>query len=175
MLGERVLVIGSPGGGKSTFARRLALLSGLPLTHLDMLFWNSDRTTVSKEEFRRRLDEVLQRERWLIDGNYSGTMEHRMEKCQTVFFLDFPVETCLEGVRARKGKERPDMPWIEQGEDPEFMEFIREFPEKRRPGILALQEKYSEKHWVVFHSRGEEEAYLRGFQEGNLLEGSGQS
>ena len=150
MLGERVLVIGSPGGGKSTFARRLALLSGLPLTHLDMLFWNSDRTTVSKEEFRRRLDEVLQRDRWLIDGNYSGTMEHRMERCQTIFFLDFPV-------------------------DPEFMEFIREFPEKRRPGILALQEKYSEKHWVVFHSRGEEEAYLRGFQEGNLLEGSGQS
>lgn len=175
MLGQRVLIIGSPGSGKSTFARRLALLSGLPLVHLDRLFWNSDRTTVSKEEFRRRLEEVLQGDRWLIDGNYSGTMERRMENCQTVFFLDFPVETCLEGVRSRRGKERPDMPWIELEEDPEFMEFVREFPEKRRPGILALREKYPEKHWVVFRSRAEEEAYLHGFQEGRSPEESGQS
>ena len=73
MLGERVLVIGSPGGGKSTFARRLALLSGLPLTHLDMLFWNSDRTTVSKEEFRRRLEEERNGTTFsLISADYLG-------------------------------------------------------------------------------------------------------
>ncbi len=171
MLGERVLVIGSPGSGKSTFARRLALVSGLPLTHLDMLFWNSDRTTVPKEEFRRRLEELLQEDRWLIDGNFSGTMERRIESCRTVFFLDFPVEVCLEGVRSRFGKPRPDIPWIEQEEDPEFMEYIRGFPEKRRPKILALREKYRDKHWVVFHSREEEAAYLLGLQEGKRLAG----
>ncbi|MGI6254840.1 MAG: adenylate kinase [Acutalibacter sp.] len=175
MLGERVLVIGSPGSGKSTFARRLALLCGLPLVYLDRLYWNSDRTTVSKEEFRRRLREVLQEDRWLIDGNYLGTMELRMGECQTVFFLDFPVETCLEGVRSRRGKERPDMPWIELEEDPEFMEFIRQFPRESRPRILELQRKYPRKHWVVFHTRAQEDAYLRGFQAGRGPQASGQS
>ncbi len=156
----RILVIGSPGGGKSTFSRRLGEILNLPVIHLDQLFWNSDRTTVPREEFDRRLGEALAGDRWIIDGNFQRTMEWRMEGCQAVFFLDYPVEVCLQGVRARFGKPRADIPWVETEEDPEFLQMIREFPEKTRPKILALREKYPEKQWTTFSSREEGDQYL---------------
>ena len=108
---QKALIIGSPGSGKSTFARALHEATGLPLIHLDNLFWNADKTNVEKEVFLARLEDALQRERWIIDGNYLSTMDKRLAACDTVFFLDYPVDVCLEGIRQRQGQPRPDMPW----------------------------------------------------------------
>lgn len=103
MLEERILVIGSPGSGKSTFARALGELTGLPLLYLDRLFWNADRTTVENQVFDQRLEQAMsQNQRWIMDGNYSRTLDRRLARCYRVFFLDYPVEVCLEGVRARR-------------------------------------------------------------------------
>ncbi|MBQ9131180.1 MAG: adenylate kinase [Clostridia bacterium] len=157
---KKVMIIGCPGSGKSTFARALRDITGLPLFYLDMLYWNADRTTVSKEEFRRRLGEVIAKECWIIDGNYGSTLEMRMEACDTVFFLDYPPEVCLEGVRQRRGKPREDMPWIEVGEDAEFLQFIRDYKEVSRPKVLALLEKYADKTVFVFSSREDAAEYL---------------
>ena len=164
---ERILVIGSPGSGKSTFSRALAQRKQLPLVYLDQLFWNADKTTVDHAQFDQRLEEAMARtQAWILDGNYGRTLEMRLERCTQVFFLDLPVQVCLESVRARRGTVRPDMPWVETEEDPEFMESIQTFPQQQRPKILALREKHPEKNWVVFRSRSQADAYLRGFQEG---------
>lgn len=164
---ENVLVVGSPGSGKSTFSRALAQEAGLPLIYLDQLFWNGDKTTVSQEEFDRRLGEAMEgSSRWVMDGNYSRTLARRLERCDRVFFLDYPADLCLESVRARRGKARPDIPWVETEEDPEFMEYIREFPQKQRPGLLALRKAFPQKRWTVFRKRSQAAAYLRGFREG---------
>lgn len=164
---ERILVVGSPGSGKSTFSRALGELTDLPLIYLDRLFWNADKTTVENKVFDQRLEEAMaSTPKWIMDGNYGRTLEMRLERCTQVFFLDLPVEVCLESVRARRGTVRPDMPWVETEEDPEFMDYIRTFPQQQRPKILALREKHPEKNWVVFHSRSQADAYLRGFQEG---------
>ena len=123
---QKVIVIGCPGGGKSTFAKALHEASGLPLYHLDMMYWNADRTKVPKEVFWERLEEALRQERWIIDGNYNRTMEMRIQACDTVFFLDYPVEVCLEGIKSRAGKPRSDMPWVENDySDKEFIDFIQ--------------------------------------------------
>ena len=102
---KKVLVIGCPGSGKSTFSRSLHNVTGIPLYHLDMLYWNSDKTTVEKNVFISRLTEVLNKDQWIIDGNFSSTMSLRLSLCDTVFFLDYPTDLCLEGVEERRGKK----------------------------------------------------------------------
>ena len=155
---KRVIVIGCPGSGKSTFARALRDITGLPLVYLDQLYWNADRTIVDKPVFRARLAEAMAGECWILDGNYGSTMEMRLQAADTVFFLDYPVEVCIEGVRARMGKIREDIPWVET--DGEFIEFIRRFASESRPNILQLLQKYPQKRRIVFHSRSEADEYL---------------
>lgn len=157
---KRVIIIGCPGSGKSTFARKLAERSGLPLHYLDMLKWNSDKTTVSKDVFMARLGSVLSEEVWIIDGNYLSTMELRLKYSDTVFFLDYDTSVCLSGISERKGKSRPDMPWIETEDDEEFLEFIRNYNALIRPQVLELLDKYNGKNIVFFKNRNEADKFL---------------
>ena len=84
-----------------------------------------------------------------------------MRACDTVFFLDYPVEVCLNGIRERRGRERPDMPWVETDEeDPEFLAFVKNFNEQSRPAILELLKRYPDKNAIVFSDRKEADDYL---------------
>lgn len=158
---NKAIIIGCPGSGKSTFARRLRNIVGLPLYHLDMMYWNKDKTTVSKDVFINRLTDTMCCPEWIIDGNYASTMEMRIKECDTVFFLDYPTQVCIEGVEERKGKLRSDMPWIENDDaDDEFIEFINSYNRKSRPEVIKLLKKYSDKNIIVFHSREEADEYL---------------
>ena len=158
---NRIMIIGCPGSGKSTFARALASKMGLTLYYLDMMYWNPDRTTKPKEEFRAALREAVALPEWIIDGNYGSTLEIRMEACDTVIFLDYPVEVCISGVEERRGKPRPDMPWVEVEPDLEFIEFIKKYNEESRPKVIELLEKYKENNIIIFKSRAEADEYLR--------------
>ena len=157
---KRVAVIGCPGGGKSTFSRALRDKVGLPLYHLDAIYWRDDRTHLSREEFYPLMQEIIAREEWIMDGNYGSTVEWRIAACDILFFLDYPAEVCLAGVRARRGQKRSDMPWVEEGDDEEFLDFIRAFESESKPRILELLEKYPDKAVVRFTSRDEAEEYL---------------
>jgi len=92
---KKVIVIGCPGSGKSTVSRALHNKTGIPLYHLDMMYWNADKTTAEKSVFLERLSTVLEKDEWIIDGNYGSTMELRMAACDTVIFLDYPLDVCL--------------------------------------------------------------------------------
>lgn len=159
---KKVIVIGCPGSGKSTVSRALHNKTGIPLYHLDMMYWNADKTTVKKSVFLERLSAVLEKDEWIIDGNYSSTMELRMAACDTVIFLDYPLDVCLDGIRERRGKPRSDMPWIETEEDAEFIEFIKSYNEQQMPKVIELLEKYSDKNIVIFKSREQADAFLNG-------------
>lgn len=158
---NKIIVIGCPGSGKSTFSRKLSEKTEIPLYHLDMMYWNEDKTTVDKGIFLERLGAVLQKDEWIIDGNYTSTMEQRILACDTVIFLDYPLEICLDGVKSRQGKVRSDIPWIETEEDLEFIGFIKSFAKEQRPIIMDLLEKYSDKHIIVFNSREEASEYIK--------------
>ncbi len=152
---QKVLVIGCPGAGKSTFSRALRDKTGLPLFHLDMLFWNADKTNISREEFDQKLSDILKQDQWIIDGNYGRTLETRLKECDTVFLLDFSVSVCLAGAESRIGKPREDMPWTEQEFDAEFKEWITDFPKKELPHVYALLGKYKNKNIIIFKSHNE--------------------
>ena len=157
---QRILVIGCPGSGKTTFALRLAEQTGLPLVHLDSIYWRADRTHLTREELVAVLRPILAGPRWIIDGNYNGTMALRVEACEEVIFLDYPAEVCLAGVRARMGKPRADMPWVETEEDPAFMDFIRRYAAESRPKVLARKAAHPETTFTILRSRAEADALL---------------
>ena len=159
---KKVIVIGCPGSGKSTVSRALHNKTGIPLYHLDMMYWNADKTTVEKSVFLERLSVVLEKDEWIIDGNYGSTMELRMAACDTVIFLDYPLDVCLNGIKERFGKPRSDMPWIETEEDSEFIEFIKNYNEQQKPKVLELLKKYADKNIIIFRSREQVDAFLNG-------------
>ena len=159
---KKVIVIGCPGSGKSTVSRALHNKTGIPLYHLDMMYWNADKTTVEKSVFLERLFAVLEKNEWIIDGNYGSTMELRMAACDTVFFLDYPLDVCLDGIKERRGKPRSDMPWIETEKDAEFIEFIKSYNEQQKPKVLELLKKYSDKNIIILESREQADAFLNG-------------
>lgn len=164
---RKILVIGCPGSGKSTFSRALHEKTCIPLCHLDMLYWAPDRTPVPKPVFLERLAAALAGDEWIIDGNYGSTLELRLAACDTVFFLDYPTEVCLAGARERRGTARPDMPRTEPAdeEDEEFLGFIRRYAAESRPAVLELLGRHPEKAVFVFGSRAEADAFLRGLPE----------
>lgn len=158
---QKIIVIGSPGSGKSTFSRKLRDMTGLPLYHLDMIWHKPDKTNISREEFDEKLHKIICGDKWIIDGNYQRTLEIRLKACDTVFLMDFPLDVCLSGARSRIGKKREDMPWVEEEFDEEFRQWIVDFPTAKLPLIYELLEKYREnKKIIVFKSRQEADSYF---------------
>ena len=130
------------------------------MIHLDNVWWKSDRSHISREEFDQKLGEILQEDKWILDGDYSRTYEVRFQSCDTVFFLDYDFEECMNGIKERVGKKRRDIPWTEQELDPELVKQVENYERENRPVVLALIEKYSDKNSFIFKSRVEADAWL---------------
>ncbi len=111
---QRVLIIGPCGSGKSTLACELAPRMGLPLVHMDQLGWQAGWVETEKAELNARLAEVVAQDAWLIEGNYGSTLTPRLERADTVIYLDFRVPLCLwrliRRIATHRGRSRPDMP-----------------------------------------------------------------
>ena len=159
-IGNRILILGCPGSGKSTFARALGERTGLPVVHLDNIWWRADGTHISREEFDRALAELLAGEKWIMDGDYSRTYEVRIRASDTLIFLDYPEDVCMAGIIARVGQDRPDMPWTEGTLDPELVAQVQSYRRDNRPAIYALLEKYSEKQAIIFTDRTRADRWL---------------
>lgn len=159
---KKAVVIGPPGSGKSTFSRALRDKTGLPIYYLDMLAFNPDSTDVPKEEFDIKVNELIQKDKWIIDGNYARTLESRLKACDITFLLDFPIELCLASAEARIGQDREDLPWAATEMDEEFKQFIINFPKDVMPKIYELLNKYKNfKKIIIFKSRNESDEFLK--------------
>lgn len=158
---QRILIIGSPGAGKSTFARKLRDITGLPLYYLDLLWHKPDRRTIPREEFDEKLGEILITDRWIIDGNYQRTLERRLQACDTVFLLDYPLKQCLAGAKERVGRKREEMPWVEETLNKDFRQRIEKFAQTKLPQIYAWLEQYKDGRYImIFKSRNEADDWL---------------
>jgi len=163
---KRVLVIGTGGSGKSTVARRLAQRTGLPLIHLDAHYWRPGWQPTPPDEWRAKVQQLVKGHAWIIDGNYGGTLDLRLEACDTVIFLDLPRAVCLWRVLRRRlrhlGKTRPELPCgCPERLSWEFLTWIWTYPSRRR-GIIRerLAGLDQRKRVVILRSSGEVEEFL---------------
>lgn len=144
---QRVLVMGISGAGKSTFARALAAKTGLPLIHLDKEFWQPGWTETPRPAWRSKVAELAQRERWIMDGNYAGSLDLRLPRADTVFQLDYSTLVCLGRVLRRVvgtyGRVRDDLAeGCPERLDVDFLRYVWTFNAKERPKSLAALEQY---------------------------------
>ena len=161
---KKIIVIGCPGAGKSYFSRLLHEKTKIPLHHLDLIYNLPDKTIISRDEFDEKLKELIKNDSWILDGNYNRTLEIRMEACDTIFFLDYPLDMCLLGAKERIGKERDDFPWFEDKLDENFKQKILDFSQKGMPRIYELLKQYKNKEIHIFHSRDEANSFIEGLK-----------
>jgi adenylate kinase family enzyme len=137
---RKVLVIGSSGAGKSTFARRLGDITGIEVIHLDKHHWNPDWVETPKPEWRERVAKLIERDSWIMDGNYGGTMEMRLDACDTVIFLDIPRLQCtwrvIKRVVTYRAGVRPDMAdGCHERVDIGFWWWVFNFSKRSKPAV----------------------------------------
>ncbi|HYP53858.1 MAG TPA: DNA topology modulation protein [Pyrinomonadaceae bacterium] len=163
---KKVLVIGSGGAGKSTFARRLGRRLNLEVIHLDRHFWGAGWVEPPRDEWARYVEELTARESWVMDGNYSGTLAQRVAACDTIIVLDLPRAVCLWRVVKRavryRGRTRPDMAeGCHERLTLEFARWVWGYPKRSRPKVLALLEANAhDKRVVRLCSDAEAERFL---------------
>jgi len=154
------MVIGCAGSGKTTLSDILAKKTGLEVTYLDRLYWKPDWQETSKEEWRPMVKRLAARDSWIIDGNYTATMELRLARAQTVIFLDFPRVACVKGVLRRvreyHGRQRHDMgEGCTERLDLGFLLWVMRFNRVSRPKILYMLSEYPDLNVITLKSRKE--------------------
>lgn len=162
---ERILIIGCSGSGKSTLARHLGEKLKFPVIHLDKIWWTGDWENVTREEFDSVLAKEIEKPRWIIDGNYSRTMEMRLAKCDTIIYLDFNRITCMLGMIQRVtsyyGRVRPDMGGnCRERFDWEFIQWIWSFNKKNRERNYRWLEETQHAKKIVLKNRRQVRKFL---------------
>lgn len=158
---KRILVIGCPGAGKTYFSKRLSKILNLPLVHMDNLYWNKDKTSVDLDTLKARLQPYLEKEEWIIDGNYHKTLEMRLPYASDVFVLDLPRKECIQGILDRIDQPRDDIPWVEREDDAtELIAWTADYGFRTKDEEIALLSKNKHIKVHVINSRKEMNEYL---------------
>ena len=163
---ERIMIIGCGGAGKSTLARALGEKTGLPVVHLDRIFWSPGNWEhLGKAEFDALLITEVQKDKWIIDGNYNRTLELRMARADTVIYLDFSRWACLMGwlkrVITNWGKARPDMaPGCNEWFDPEFVGWIWKYNRDNRQRNYEMIAQYPNAKPIILKNRRQVRKFL---------------
>lgn len=151
---KKILIIGSSGAGKSTLARRLHEANGIELIHLDKVFWRPNWVETPKDEWKETVGKLLEKDSWIMDGNYSATLEMRIAACDTVIFLDMPRTICVwravKRVLVYRKNTRPDMAeGCDERFDLEFYKWIWNYPKRSKPKIEALLKRFQDAKTIV--------------------------
>lgn len=155
---ERVIIIGCGGAGKSTLARQLGEKTGLPVVHLDKLFWHPGWIESTKEEIDEKILAELKKPQWIMDGNYNRTMPERIARCDTIIYLDFSRFACLMGVLKRVittyGKVRVDMgEGCPERIDFDFLKWVWNFNKNKRQRYYQMLNEAEGVETIVLKNR----------------------
>lgn len=164
---ERIVIIGCGGAGKTTLARKLGEKTGLPVVHLDRIFWSPGNWEhLEKAEFDALLKVELEKEKWIIDGNYNRTLELRLTRADTIIYLDFSRWRCLAGwfkrVITNWGTARADMaPGCNEWFDPEFIRWLWRYNRDNRARNYEMIAKHPDVTPVILKNRREVNQFIK--------------
>jgi adenylate kinase family enzyme len=164
---RRILIIGSGGAGKSTLARRLGERTGIEVVHLDKLFWHPGWVRTEKEEWFGIVRQAIEKESWIIDGNFGSTLEMRAGAADTIIFMDIPRHICIYRIVKRwvlyNRGTRPDMAeGCEERFDWEFFLWVWNYPTRSKPEKELVLNRYANEKTVIrLRSNKEIEQFLR--------------
>ncbi|MFK8102306.1 MAG: AAA family ATPase [Saprospiraceae bacterium] len=139
---KRIMVIGCAGAGKSTFSRALSrLLPALELIHLDQVYWRANWEEPLHADWEKKVQQLVTKETWIMDGNYGRTMDLRIARADTIIFLNYATMTSLYRVCRRTWKywktTRPEMTeHCPERFDFNFLQYVALFNRTRRPQLL---------------------------------------
>ena len=164
---KKVIVIGSGGSGKSTFTRELGERTGIEVIHLDQEYWRPNWVKTPTDEWVAKVAAMLERDSWIMDGNFGGTREMRMRAADTIIFLDLPRYVCLYRILKRTmkfyGRSRPDMTeGCNEKFDLEFFLWVWNYPNATRDRVLSTLQTFPEKRSIRLRTKAEIAEYLRG-------------
>ena len=164
---NRIILVGSPGGGKSWLSKKIAEITKHPLYHLDVEFWKPNWVMTPNDEKITRLNEIISGEKWIIDGNYGGTMEMRYAVADLIIYLDINRFVRIWRVARRAGKKRSDLPdYLDEPNifNKEFYKFVAWIWNYRKEGgkrVMDLHEKYPEKEFLHIKNRRQVKKLLK--------------
>ena len=163
---ERILIIGCGGAGKSTLARQLGEKLGLPVVHLDSIFWLPNWVERNRDEFDELVRQELMKQTWIMDGNFNRTLPERVKYCDTIIYLDFSRMACLLGVLKRivttYGTVRPDMgEGCPERFDLEFLKWVWNFNKNKRESYYRLLNETEGVNTIVLKNRRMVKRFLK--------------
>ncbi len=146
---RKLLLIGPGGAGKSTLASIIGARIGLPVVHLDALYWRPGWIEPPREEWRATLAPLLAQDAWVMDGDFGGTLDLRLAAADTVVVFDLPPLLCLWRVLRRRlryhGRTRPDMAsGCPEKIDLEFVWWILSYRKRKRRTLLPKLSAWAE-------------------------------
>ena len=167
---KRILIIGCGGSGKSTLALKLGEILGIEVIHLDVHYWKPGWTMRPLEEWEPILKSLVEKEEWIMDGNFHDSLPMRIEASDTIIFLDMPRGVQLKGIFGRLiryyKKRRPDIPkGCKEEVDWGFIKWVWSFNKKIRPGVLKILDRYRDKREIVIlKNRKEVDRFVEVFE-----------
>lgn len=166
---KKIIVVGSGGAGKSTFAMRLGAILGIEVIHLDKLYWKPNWVKTHEDEWSRIIEDHLRRESWIMDGNFGGTRAMRLRACDTVIWLDIPRRVCMYRILKRavvyRNRRRPDMAeGCHERLDWEFIKWVWNYPRRAKLRVVAEIESLEDKNVVILRSSRDASKFLTTMQ-----------
>ena len=163
---DRILIIGCGGAGKSTLARQLGEKLGLPVVHLDSIFWLPNWVERNRDEFDELVRQELVKDQWIMDGNFNRTLPERVKYCDTIIYLDFSRMACLMGVLKRVvttyGTVRPDMgAGCPDRFDLDFLKWVWNFNQNKRENYYRLLNETEGVNTIVLKNRRMVKRFLK--------------
>ncbi|MCK4339248.1 MAG: DNA topology modulation protein [Candidatus Cloacimonetes bacterium] len=151
---NKILILGSSGSGKSTFAKKLGELLNIEVVHLDLHYWKPNWINTPREEWKEKLKVLLQKDCWIMDGNYASSLDLRLKHADTVIFLNskrfFCLWRCFKRFVKFRGRVRSDLAvGCYEKFDLEFFKWIWNYPKDIKPHILKMLENVSQDKKII--------------------------